>query len=200
MLQESAQKSELLLLNGHVGDDNQSIIYKNIKVLGQYDTSHQFLLDNQVNHGKAGYFVLTPFRIKGANKAVLVNRGWLPLGKDRRILPEISLEDDEISVKGRANHFPSVGIKLQDAEIPGKGWPSLIQVVDTKVIAKIIGYELMPLQIELNPSERNGYIREWQNVAAMPPEKHTAYAVQWFLLALTLTLLFIKYGRQKNHE
>ena len=34
--------------------------YKKIQLTGKYDQQHQFLLDNQIHEGKAGYFVITP--------------------------------------------------------------------------------------------------------------------------------------------
>jgi surfeit locus 1 family protein len=200
MLQDRGQKTETLLLSEQIRSDLQSLLYRNIKSTGHFDGVHQYLLDNQISQGKAGYFVLTPFLIKGEKKAVLVNRGWLPVGKTRNDIPEISVGNEERSINGRINHFPSVGIKLEGAEIPTKTWPALVQVVDTKVISKRLGYQLMPFQVELDKDAAYGYKREWHSASPMPPAKHIAYAVQWFLLAITLTILFVKYGRQNNHD
>jgi hypothetical protein len=44
------------------------------------------LLDNQVRDGRPGYHVLTPLRM--AENAILINRGWVPLGEFRQVLPD----------------------------------------------------------------------------------------------------------------
>lgn len=197
ILQERSQHAERLILTEKLSGNVEAILYKNIRSTGHYDIEHQYLLDNQVHEGKAGYFVLTPFMLTNEKKAVLVNRGWLPLGKTRYDKPDIDIISEERSINGRINRFPSVGLKLKGAEIPTKTWPSIVQIVDNQVISQQLGYELMPFQIELDKTETDGYIREWRTDSPMPPEKHVAYAVQWFLLAITLTILFVKYGRQK---
>jgi surfeit locus 1 family protein len=43
-----------------------------------------------------------------------------------------------------------------------------------------------------------GYWREWRKNTVIPPEKHIAYAVQWFGLAITLTILFIWFGTKRK--
>jgi len=181
--------------------DMETDRYRNVRVTGHYDTAHQFLIDNQIMDGKPGYLVLTPFLIDQENQAVLVNRGWLPLGSDRNQRPDISISTPVNSINGRLNHFPSVGIKLKGAEIPTESWPALVQIVDSSVLAARVGYALKDYQIELNSEAIEGYRRDWKiNTAIITPEKHLAYAVQWFGLALTLTGLFIWISTRKRSE
>lgn len=178
-------------------DAIDSLKYRMVKAIGYYDANHQFLVDNQINGGKPGYFVLTPFKLKDSEIGVLVNRGWIPLTKDRSELPDISIKVMQAMVKGRINSFPSVGIKLPGADKPTAGWPSIVQVVDSDILAKVLGYPLYGFMIELDKNLPEGYKRDWRELAIMPPEQHIAYAVQWFGLAVTLALLFIWYSRLK---
>ncbi len=76
-----------MLLNGLTPDDLGLLKYRPIRFAGHYVGEHQFLIDNQHVDGEVGYFVLTPFKLDGTDKAVLVNRGWLPLNVDRSVLP-----------------------------------------------------------------------------------------------------------------
>lgn len=191
----SAEKTVLKLA---VDTDLKTIRYRKTQLTGHYEPSRQYLIDNQIVNGRAGYFVLTPFIIAGMNKVVLVNRGWVALNKDRRVLPEVSVDSSNRTITGTVNNFPVVGIRLAGAEIPTEGWPSVVQVVDSQVLAKKLGYSLFPFQIELDKAMRAGYIREWKKNTIMPPEKHVAYAVQWFGLALTLTVLFIGFSRKSR--
>jgi len=202
-LEKQEQKlasSEILQLSSATEDDAVALRYKKVQATGHYDQAHQFLIDNQINEGKAGYFVLTPFILQGGAKAVLVNRGWVPLNQKRSVLPDLQIKNEQINVMGRINRFPSVGIKLAGAEIPTEGWPSVVQVIDSQILAKKLDYSLFPFQIELDKDQAEGFKREWQTTTIMLPEQHTAYAIQWFALALTLTLLFIGYSCKRNDE
>jgi len=180
--------------------DAESLRYRQVSISGHYDSEHQFLLDNQILDSQVGYFVMTPFIFddypQGKYQAVLVNRGWLPLNKDRRILPDLMVEQTHINLLGRINHFPSVGIHLKGAEIPTEGWPSVVQLVDINILSDKVSYRLLPFQVELDSQATNGYQRKWKRQKIMPPEKHIAYAVQWFGLAITLTILFFWINRR----
>jgi surfeit locus 1 family protein len=111
-----------------------------------------------------------------------------------------SAQAERVELHGRINHFPSVGIKLAGAEIPTVGWPSVLQVVDTDVLAKKLAQSLFSFQVELDSAEPNGYVRDWQTTTVMLPEQHVAYAIQWFALAATLTVLFFGYSCKKNDK
>jgi surfeit locus 1 family protein len=190
--------SEIIQLSTAIDDNVDGLRYKKVQATGHYDQAHQFLLDNQISAGKAGYFVFTPFVLQGEGKAVLVNRGWVPLNQDRSVLPNMQIKNEQTMVRGRINHFPGVGLKLAGAEIPTEGWPSVLQVIDSQVLAKKLGYSLFPFQIELDKDLPEGFKREWQTTTIMLPEQHTAYAIQWFALAFTLTILFIWYSCKRN--
>ena len=198
--QEQGEATEPLHLSAAIENNTEALRYRKVKAAGRYDESHQFLIDNQISEGKAGYFVLTPFILKGEAKAVLVNRGWVPLNQDRSVLPDLPISQAETSISGRINNFPSVGIKLAGAELPTDTWPAVVQVVDSEILAKKLGYPLFQFQVELDKDLPDGFKREWQTTTIMLPEQHTAYAVQWFALALTLTILFIWYSRKKKDE
>ena len=178
-------------------DNVDAIKYKKVNILGHYDQEHQFLVDNRISAGKVGYFVLTPFILEGEAKAVLVNRGWIPLNPDRSDLPDIQIKSKQFEIMGRVNSFPSVGIKLIGAEIPTNTWPSVVQVIDSQILANKLGYFVFPYQVELDSHLPEGYKREWQAIKIMQPEQHIAYAIQWFALAFTLTMLFLWYSLKK---
>ena len=211
-LDRSEQKRRLVEQQQHASDlpridlnkqpvtDIDSVRYRSVVVRGRYDVEHQFLLDNQIMDGKTGYFVLTPFFVDKQDIAVLINRGWVPLGSDRFFLPDVGIQFAQVALTGRINTFPQVGIKLKGAEIPTDSWPAVVQVVDELVLSEKLAYPLAAYQIELDATAKEGFRREWKTVTPIPPEKHVAYAVQWFGLALTLTVLFIWIGTRKRSE
>ncbi|MEE9338177.1 MAG: SURF1 family protein [Methylococcaceae bacterium] len=194
----SSNKEEVELLS-LLPNSLESLRYRKVKIAGYYDQDHQFLIDNQIVNGRAGYFVMTPLVLAGMNKAVLVNRGWVPLNKDRNILPDITIESEaKMTLTGRINNFPVVGMKLAGAEIPTESWPSVVQLVDINILSTKIGIPLFPFQVELNPALSEGFLRDWKTNSIISPEKHVAYAVQWFGLAMTLTILFIRLSRKSK--
>jgi surfeit locus 1 family protein len=171
--------------------------YQNADAVGHYDNAHQILIDNQIVDGKVGYYVLTPLKLNESHKAVLVNRGWLPLPSDRAQLPDLTLNTAARAVRGRLNRFPSVGLKLAGAEIPSPSWPTIVQVVDSAVLAKKLGYALCDFQLELDKNQPDGFKREWHAGKIMLPEQHVTYAFQWFGLAFTVIVLFFRFRLKK---
>ena len=79
--------------------DPESLRYRRVVVRGTYDPAHQILIDNRVHQERAGYHVVTPFRVaaNGTPLLVLVNRGWIPAAPDRRSLPTIETPGGEIA-------------------------------------------------------------------------------------------------------
>ncbi len=199
-MQAQASVAEMITLNDFMEEDMETLRYKKAQVMGHYDSRHQFLIDNQISGGKAGYFVMTPFLLKGKTSAVLVNRGWIPLMGNRAMLPSVDVGGEETILTGRINAFPSVGVKLAGADIPTEGWPSVVQVVDTQILAKRLGYPLLAFQVELDKNLPGGFQRDWQTASIMQPEQHIAYAIQWFALALTLTILIFWYSFKKHND
>jgi len=179
---------------------DKGLRYLPISANGYFDVAQQLLIDNQVKKGRAGYFVLTPLKLT-SGVAILINRGWVPTGADRLILPDIELLESSVSLAGKLDHFPSVGIKLKGADELTDGWPAVTQVVDVKKVSARLGYRVLPYQVLLNNEEPNGYDREWVPMK-MGPEKHHGYAFQWFALATAWVVIYfvltIKVGRKSE--
>jgi surfeit locus 1 family protein len=196
---EAKRSNQTLTLTSENTETIETLRYKKATISGHYDTTKQFLLDNQINAGKAGYFVFTPFKLANSNKAILVNRGWIPLIEPRAALPNVEfLAENEMTLNGRINTFPSVGMKLDGANQPTDTNPAVVGLIDSKILATKLGYELFDFQLELEPNAPNGYKREWAMAKIMQPEQHLGYALQWFGLAFALTIIFIKFGLRKT--
>lgn len=198
---EAKRVNEKVELTAQTSDDAVALRYKPATVVGHFETSTQFLLDNQIDSGKAGYFVFTPFKIQNSNKAILINRGWIPLIEPRASLPNVDFQaEKETVLTGRINTFPSIGLKLDGANVPTKTNPAVVGVIDTQVLAQQLGYELFNFQFELDATAPNGFKREWAVAKIMQPEQHLAYALQWFGLALVLTVIFYFVALKKEPQ
>ena len=164
----------------------QEYRYRKGTVRGHYDIKRQLLLDNRTYQGKAGYHVITPLRIQNSEVAVLVNRGWVPVGKSRADLPELPAPSGEITTRGIINLPPEHVFRLgPDAEHNGS-WPVILQALEQDQITGLLGYPVLPIVLLLEGDEEHGFIRDWKPVYGILPDQHRAYAVQWFSFALIL--------------
>jgi len=161
--------------------------YYKVLVEGKYLTDKTMLLDNQLHTGKAGYHVITPFRMKGSQQILLVNRGWLPLGRDRQQLPKIELPKLSGQVKGILSQVAE-GFRLGEINLTNS-WPQLLPFIDLDVMQQTFDQQLLPFVLWLSPEQPGFYIRDWHPVW-YDPEKSRAYAVQWFSFAVILLILF----------
>jgi surfeit locus 1 family protein len=172
--------------------------YRPIFAEGEYDTAHQFLLDNQLQGQAPGYHVLTPLRLTGSKRAVLVNRGWVPMGANRAELPDIGpLPQGPVRVTGTLDALHRVGFRLKGAELPADGWPSVVQLPEADRLAERLGYPLLPYQVLLDPFAEGGYSRMWQ-AAPLDSGKNRGYALQWFLFAAVAAFFFIRHAFRRG--
>ena len=158
---------------------------------GVVDNTHVILLDNQVHDMHAGFDVLDILTTNNSEH-ILIDRGWLPLVNNNRTpLPDITPISGEISVHGRIYVPNPRQFILQEDNLSNVSWPLIIQKIEFEKLSRVTGTELEPFVIRLTPETGQPLIRDWQS-NAMPPEKHRAYALQWFLMALVAAGLYVK--------
>ena len=166
--------------------------YRKVSAEGRYDSERQILLDNQVQGGQPGFHVFTPLRIPGKAEAILINRGWVPLGASRQQLPNLAVTAAVVAVRGQLAQPANPGLRLSGPETTPLEWPRIVPYVDYGQLAAELGYPLAPAVILLDPEVEQGYQRQWRPLASgFGPERHIGYAVQWFALAVTLVVIYI---------
>lgn len=168
----------------------KSLRYSRWEVSGQFINHRHILLDNQLIEGRAGYRVITPFVAEGDPKVLLVDRGWIPLLRDRTLLPTFSAISGPNTLQGIIN-LPSTGLQLKKIELKGNVWPLRVQAIDFKALSQILGTELYPFVFQLEPGAAIGFhIPPLQN-SPFPPVRHLGYAIQWFTLALASFIYYL---------
>jgi surfeit locus 1 family protein len=166
--------------------------YQHIVASGHYDQARQILIDNMVDAGRAGYFVITPFALAGGGW-VLVNRGWVPLGASRAVRPTIPLTSDTRQLRGRSDNLPSPGIQLGTKGKLAPPYPVVAAFPNHTELAQLLeesSWTEATDLVLLDPAEPDGYVRSWAP-PGFPPMRHIGYAVQWFALALTLLAIYV---------
>jgi surfeit locus 1 family protein len=203
-LQRAAQKEALLqqwsaravLPPLEVGPDELSILRageaagRRLVVHGRWDTRRHILLDNQVFHGEAGYRLFTPLRV-AESRAVLVDRGWLAGGPRRDLAPPVLPVGGEARLAGIAASPPSPGFGASQAIDASLGGGLLrVQQIDLGDLSQRLGLDLEPWTLRLEPAAPGSHLPE-APLARFTPERHRAYALQWFLLAALLAGLYL---------
>jgi surfeit locus 1 family protein len=163
---------------------DDGVRFRRLEVDGELVGLPQFLLDNMLNEGVTGYHVLTALRVPGVRERVLVNRGWVPAGGDRAVLPHVAVAQGARRVVGRLERLPRPGLRLGAAAGEAPRDPALVLQYPTAAdVAAILGEPVLDYQLLLDPAEPDGYVRQWQ-APGLAPERHWAYAGQWLALAV----------------
>lgn len=169
---------------------DERLNYRTAKVEGNYNLAKQIFIDNKVYQGKTGVHVMTPFKLNNSEYSILVNRGWVPMAIDRSVLPEIKTTTHFLTLSGKIKTLGKKPFMVGDQFQSNQGWPALIQWISIGDIENKSGLKLLPYIFLLDEKEQSGYVRNWKPVV-MQPEKSTSYAVQWFVLALALIIIYV---------
>ena len=158
---------------------------------------HQrYLLDNQVRDGRVGIDVFAPLR-RDDGQVMLVALGWLAYAGAQRDLPVLP-NLDEAALGGAAGWSgilappPAHGLRLGRAWHEQPGYPKLMPYFDLSEIATDLGVPLAARVLRLDPDQAGDvWRRDWRPAQGMPPERHLAYAWQWWSLAIAIVAVFV---------
>ena len=167
-------------------------------VEGSWDESKQIFIDNVIHRGIAGYKVLTPLKIQGSDKLILVDRGWIKRNKFREILPNIDLQKEQIKVSGILES-PELGLVLSD-DLITKNWPKVSQTKNPDILIKEYEASVYNFILLADPLLKNSLEYIKIKPTNMMPSKHYGYAAQWFSMFFVLCLMFIWFGFKRNER
>jgi len=167
--------------------------YQHVTARGRYDPTRQVLLDNMPSQaGRPGYRVLTPFVRAGGQRLLLVDRGWVPLGVSRDVLPPVAVAPGTRTVAGRLDRLPEPGVRIGEAGVPGDArWPRVLNFPRHGDLEQVLGRAVEERIVLLDPAAPDGYERAWRPALGFGPERHLGYAIQWFALALAALAGFV---------
>jgi surfeit locus 1 family protein len=155
---------------------------RRVRVRGSFIAEHTVYIDNRTRKGVAGFHVVTPVRIEGSQRHVLVLRGWIARdARERTRLPQVPTPQGLVEIDGLGQASIAQVLELREAPVPGPG-DRLWQNIDFDRFRAWSGLELLPLMIRETGLRDDGLVRE------MPPAggdvaKHRGYAFQWYSMA-----------------
>ncbi len=169
-----------------------------VEVKGYYEPARTILLDNRVHEGRVGYFVITPIRIAGTQTRVLINRGWIPIGRDRSELPDVATPKGLQRIIGVGTVPHAKVFRLAPPPPLTSKWQTVWQHMDMARYAEAVPFAIQPIVVLMDPAiEPGGYVRDWKRLDT-GIAVHQGYAFQWFSLAVALAAIFIflMFGRR----
>ena len=166
--------------------------YPHVRIVGHYQADRGYLLDEQAHAGKIGVHAIGVFAGVGEEQLLLVDRGWVQWNHAPGTLPMLPvLPTGEIALTGLYAPYPGGGLRMGGNALPRQStWPKLTLYLDGASIAADLGKPVMPRVLLLDPAQDSGFVRQW-TPQLMSPQRHRAYAVQWFGFAVVALIIFI---------
>jgi surfeit locus 1 family protein len=173
--------------------DAEAILYHNVTARGTFDAERTVYIDNRLHQGVAGYFIVSPLKIAGGERYLLVERGWIAAGRDRRQLPVVPTPAGEIELAGVAVPGNPRVFELSQQVSADKVWQNL--TVDR--YRNRFGLELQPVIVQQHSDAGDGLVRDWQ-IPSVGIDRHRGYALQWFSIALAILILYVVLNVRRN--
>lgn len=162
--------------------------YLPVQLRGRFDAERYWLLDNRIHRGRFGYQVVSLFEL-ASGRQVLVNRGWVPGDPGRRSLPEIDTPAGGVTALGEIYHDRAGAFRLAEGGA-AQGWPRRVQWLNIDAVREEFGRDLYPFTVRLYEGEPGAFTVD-HPVVNVQPQRHIAYAIQWFGIALVAAVFFL---------
>jgi len=189
---KSAQARPLIAI--HAAELNAAdVAWQRVEANGRFAADYTVFIDNRVLNGVVGYHVVTPLKIEGGERYVLVNRGWVAATADRRTLPKIVTPPATLRVSGIASVPGERQFELSTRVAEGNVWQNLT----LSRYRATVNIPLQPVVIQQDSVVDDGLKREWQ-ATGPSPDRNYGYAFQWFAMAAAILVYYlVTHGRKK---
>ncbi|MFF5588738.1 SURF1 family cytochrome oxidase biogenesis protein [Streptomyces hygroscopicus] len=177
--------------------------WRTVTATGTYDTAHEVVVRQRTGSDEQsiGYFVLTPLLLPD-DRAVLVNRGWIPAGADLTKFPDVpAAPSGKVTVTGRLKADETTGNSgIKDKKgLP----PRQVSLINSEQQAKALSRPVLGGYIELTSSSPKGGGKQPRTVAAPDHSDigpHMAYAVQWWLFSAGVPIGWFVLARRERRD
>lgn len=176
--------------------DADALEFRQVAMRGEFLPDWTIYLDNRPHQGKPGFHVITPLKIAGSSRHILVLRGWVARDlSDRSRIPQVATPAGLVDVTGTVRTHASRLLQLgRPAPLkPG----AIVQNLDAAQFAQASGLAVEPFIVEQTSGSGDGrgdeLVRDWPR-PSLGMDRHLGYAFQWFALAGTALLFFVVTG------
>ena len=191
--QQMSARAEFVPVNANVLVPTQTPEeFRRVIAEGEFISSWAVYLDNRPYQGKAGFYLLMPFKLAGSEQSVLVLRGWFPRdASDRERIPTIAVPKGVIRLEGRVRTTTGKLMQLGEAAALQPG--AIAQNVDIADFARASKLSLQTFIIEQTNDAADDLVRDWPT-PSVGIDTHKGYAFQWYALAFVAAVFFLLTG------
>lgn len=166
--------------------DLSDAVHRRASVQGTWMAGTSVYLENRQMNGRNGFFLITALRLAGSDRAVLVQRGWVPRDfNDRTRVPAVPMPASEVRIEGRL--APSVG---QLYALGETATGPIRQNITIEAYAHEIGVDLVGVLLLQTSPAPDSLLRDWPAVQ-VDVSRHYGYAFQWFSLSILAVFLYV---------
>jgi surfeit locus 1 family protein len=180
------------------GVDADAVRYRRAEATGTYDVAHEVVLYGRTQSSRAGNHLLTPLRLS-AGRAILVDRGWVPLDVDEPGAAAAAPPPGVVQVEGVL--FSSEG---EPPDVVGQAdvAETTLSRVDLATIQSQLPYRIAADYLLLQrqtPAQPNGS-PEPAPLPDLSEGPHLSYAVQWFTFAVIAVTGFVVLALRERRD
>jgi surfeit locus 1 family protein len=184
---EARVREAPVVLGGSSGPA-ETLLYRRVRAAGEWIAEGQVFIDNRIHQGRAGFHVITPLRLAGSPRAILVNRGWTARTASYPAPPAVAVPAGAVEVLGLATLPPRRVLELSTETISGNVWQNL----SLERYAQRMRLDVLPVVLLADtPAPGLVGVREQPDAGIA---KHREYALTWFSLAATAGILWIVFS------
>jgi surfeit locus 1 family protein len=165
--------------------------FQPVTATGKYINELTMFVQNQFYQGQLGVEVLTPFQITGEQTLLLIDRGWIKKSA-QEALPTIERVEGEQHLLGDIKLLNEYQFILGKNILQPTQHPLVMQKIVIADIKQWTHHSFYPVIVRLAASQAHGFAREQVRViTTVLPERHMAYAIQWFIMAFVLLIAYL---------
>ena len=173
---------------------------------GQFDFDQQVLLLQQNYQDMPGVHLVTPLVLEGGDKAILVDRGWIPVDQaSADQLTRFDAEAGSVVVTGSLQPSQILFGRAAEraAEQAGPTGPKAEWYrVDIEALQAQMPYDLLPVYLLQAPGAQGNVTPPYriQPEVDLSEGPHLGYALQWFAFALTAGIVYVALVRSREKK
>jgi surfeit locus 1 family protein len=176
----------------------EALQFKKIEVTGRYLNDLNILIQNRMYHEQMGYEVLTPLKVQGEKKLLLIDRGWVKETNEHQppVIASINSTQKMIGYIKLVNERQFI---LGQNVLEPNQKPLVIQKINIEELSKLTNQSFFPFILRVTqtePNSLNSFVRDWE-ITTVPPERHMGYAIQWFLMAFVLLIAYLCFSCER---
>ena len=178
--------------------------YRTVIVRGEFDFTQEVALRGQSWNGQLGARLLTPLRIAGSDRAVLVDRGWIPYEETEDGQWPQYAQPGVVEVRGQihaSRNQTGFGFQNDPTPAPGQRLTAWNQA-NVEAIAAQMPYPLLPIYIQQAPDPDPDTVLPYAGLSPLDLSDgpHLGYAGQWFLFAVIFAVGYPVFVRHQLRE